>query len=276
MSLKNITICLTGTQQSSNILKYAANIAESCNAKLNCVYIKPEYENIVNFAFGMGEGSGAVYEEVKNNVEIEHMSRQNVAKNQFEDSVKLKNSSFQVYEADVNEKISYIGKYTDLLILPENIEEIGGDYIGIIQTCLMQTGRPIILFPENYRSNQPKKILISWDGSMRAARSVKASIEVLQKAEEVYIVGINEDEKDIQSANDLSNYLLDHNVESQHLGIKKVQSSIGKTIISEAKNLDVDLVVMGAYTHNKLKQALFGGVTSYIIENTQLPVFMCH
>jgi nucleotide-binding universal stress UspA family protein len=35
-----------------------------------------------------------------------------------------------------------------------------------------------------------------------------------------------------------------------------------------------DLLVMGAYGHSRLRQRIFGGVTSSMLENPPLPVFM--
>ncbi len=38
--------------------------------------------------------------------------------------------------------------------------------------------------------------------------------------------------------------------------------------------LGADLVVMGAYSHSRLKELLLGGVTQHVLENATLPVLM--
>ena len=38
---------------------------------------------------------------------------------------------------------------------------------------------------------------------------------------------------------------------------------------------DYDLVVMGAYSHSRLRQLILGGVTRHVLENADIPVLMC-
>ena len=37
-----------------------------------------------------------------------------------------------------------------------------------------------------------------------------------------------------------------------------------------------DLIVKGAYTQSRLRQMIFGGATSYILAESELPVIMAH
>jgi nucleotide-binding universal stress UspA family protein len=50
----------------------------------------------------------------------------------------------------------------------------------------------------------------------------------------------------------------------------------GETILAEAAALGADLLVKGAYTHSRLRQMIFGGATSKILAEAELPVFMAH
>jgi guanidinopropionase len=46
--------------------------------------------------------------------------------------------------------------------------------------------------------------------------------------------------------------------------------------IAEARRVGCGLLVMGAYTHSRLRQLVFGGVTRYMLQNADLPVLMAH
>ncbi len=50
----------------------------------------------------------------------------------------------------------------------------------------------------------------------------------------------------------------------------------GETILAEAAALGADLLVKGAYTNSRLRQMIFGGATSQILAEAELPVFMAH
>ncbi|MBT5558364.1 MAG: universal stress protein, partial [Proteobacteria bacterium] len=37
-----------------------------------------------------------------------------------------------------------------------------------------------------------------------------------------------------------------------------------------------DLMVMGAYSHSRLRETMFGGVTEYMLNRANIPVLMLH
>jgi nucleotide-binding universal stress UspA family protein len=39
---------------------------------------------------------------------------------------------------------------------------------------------------------------------------------------------------------------------------------------------DSDLLVMGAYGHSRLREAILGGATRNLLENADFPVFLAH
>ena len=52
--------------------------------------------------------------------------------------------------------------------------------------------------------------------------------------------------------------------------------SAGRTILQEAGEFEADLLIKGAFTHSRLRQMIFGGATSHILAEAQLPVLMAH
>jgi nucleotide-binding universal stress UspA family protein len=50
----------------------------------------------------------------------------------------------------------------------------------------------------------------------------------------------------------------------------------GAAILAAAKSEGCDLLVKGAYTQSRLRQMIFGGATSHILANAELPVLMAH
>ena len=45
-------------------------------------------------------------------------------------------------------------------------------------------------------------------------------------------------------------------------------------LLRQAVGCGADLLVMGAYTHSRLRQLILGGVTRHVLENAALPVMM--
>ncbi|MCH7937805.1 MAG: universal stress protein [Proteobacteria bacterium] len=51
---------------------------------------------------------------------------------------------------------------------------------------------------------------------------------------------------------------------------------IGAPLLKECADAGVDLLVMGAYTHSRMRQLILGGVTRHVLEEAAIPLFMAH
>jgi nucleotide-binding universal stress UspA family protein len=51
---------------------------------------------------------------------------------------------------------------------------------------------------------------------------------------------------------------------------------VGKAILDETAALGGDLLLKGAYTQSRLRQMIFGGATSYILAEADMPVIMAN
>ena len=51
---------------------------------------------------------------------------------------------------------------------------------------------------------------------------------------------------------------------------------VGREILAYASEAAADLIVMGGYGRSRLRQALLGGVSRTIVEETPVPVVMAH
>jgi nucleotide-binding universal stress UspA family protein len=47
-------------------------------------------------------------------------------------------------------------------------------------------------------------------------------------------------------------------------------------LLSEARALDADLIVMGGYGHSRLREFVFGGVTRALSRTSPIPVLLSH
>jgi nucleotide-binding universal stress UspA family protein len=50
----------------------------------------------------------------------------------------------------------------------------------------------------------------------------------------------------------------------------------GQDLLDKARELGADMLVMGAYAHSPLREALLGGVTRHVLAHADLPVLMRH
>jgi nucleotide-binding universal stress UspA family protein len=51
---------------------------------------------------------------------------------------------------------------------------------------------------------------------------------------------------------------------------------VAEVLARHARDSDADLVVMGAYGHSRLREAILGGATRDMLEGAEIPVFLAH
>ena len=49
-----------------------------------------------------------------------------------------------------------------------------------------------------------------------------------------------------------------------------------EVLLEEAQRLRASLIVMGGYSHSRLREVVFGGFTNRILSGVDLPVLMAH
>jgi nucleotide-binding universal stress UspA family protein len=118
--------------------------------------------------------------------------------------------------------------------------------------------------------------VIGWNQGVPAARAVRYAMPFLEIAAQVEIFSVDTGAKKGTSAQDIARYLGWHDIKTELNSTPPDQRSVGEVLLSEAKSSGADLLVLGAFSHSRLRQLVLGGVTSYILEHAELPVLMAH
>lgn len=147
-----------------------------------------------------------------------------------------------------------------------------------IEHAIFNTGRPVLITPGTDRRSIGK-VAIAWDGSARAARAVRDSLDFLMMADQVNIATVldTKGSEGLKSADELSNYLTLYGVTTK---IAVVANQLGDDE-GEAMRLflaseQVELLVMGAFVHSRLRQAVLGGMTRSLLDKCPVPLMMAY
>jgi nucleotide-binding universal stress UspA family protein len=170
-------------------------------------------------------------------------------------------------------------RFSDLTLLPVKPHDSRTE--NIIETLLFESGRPLLLCPEDrVEELRPEfeNVVIAWDHSARAARAVGDALPILQAATSVCVVTVADDETEAitQSGISLVHHLREHGVYASFETVKGNGSSIGKVLGSWAQSHAIDAIVMGAYYHSRLNEIVWGGVTKTVIGQPPCWVMISH
>lgn len=148
----------------------------------------------------------------------------------------------------------------------------------IVEDVLFDSGRPLLLIPSHGGTVRPRRIAIAWDGSARAARTVKDALPLLASAEAVVAVTV-EGEKDLSRmapGTDLASYLARHGVECKLATLAAEARDAAQRLRLFIADEDMDMIVMGAFVHSRFRQAILGGFTQKMLDEPPVPLFMAH
>jgi nucleotide-binding universal stress UspA family protein len=148
----------------------------------------------------------------------------------------------------------------------------------VAEVSLLQTRRPVLLAPSQLQTNLTDTAMIAWDESPECWHAVSGAIPFLTIANSVQVVSVDRkpDSRRASQA-ELLSYLRCHGIAATARVVAPHLRSVGDTLLAEANDNHVGLLVMGAYSHSRLRELLLGGATQRVLKNAaSTPVFMTH
>ncbi|MGO4440179.1 universal stress protein [Rhizobium sp. RAF56] len=180
-----------------------------------------------------------------------------------------------------DEDIAVRALYADLTLVGRRAASDGQLCRKIIDGALFQAPAPVLFNPTDEAVNLcPNPILIAWDSRMEAARSVQQAMTLLLQAKDVRVVLI--DPIATPSSNgedpgaDIAAFLARQGVTVTVEVIAGGGRTVGEALKQRAMEAGAELVVMGAYSHSRFRERVFGGVTRSMLETTNVPLFLSH
>jgi nucleotide-binding universal stress UspA family protein len=187
----------------------------------------------------------------------------------------------QVLDLDTAGVFIQHARHADVVILsqvdPEEISGLGRQFPADV---VMGAGRPAIIIPYiGPAATLGQRVLVAWNGSREAARAVNDALPILQQAHSVTVLSVNPDvssDRDRRDPGaDISLHLARHDVNVVARTTTR-EISVGDAILDEIADNGIDLLVMGAYGHSRLREVVLGGVTRHLLEHMTVPVLMSH
>jgi nucleotide-binding universal stress UspA family protein len=120
--------------------------------------------------------------------------------------------------------------------------------------------------------------MIAWDESPECWHAVSAAIPFLRLAKAVQVVSVDR-HADRRSASqaEVVTYLRCHGIAATARVVAPHLRTVGDSLLATAGEGDVGLLVMGAYSHSRLREMLLGGATHHVLKNAiARPVLLAH
>lgn len=145
-----------------------------------------------------------------------------------------------------------------------------GRHLGSqLETVIRSVHRPVFLVPDEFRA--PRSAMLAFDGSPTAFRSIEllAGTPVFEGMPlHLMMVGADTEEHRAQ-LNRAKDALQIHGMEI-HLAIR--DGDVEQTLHAYQEEHDIDVLIMGAYGHSRIRQFLVGSTTTKMLETARKPL----
>lgn len=291
MAYRRILLPLTSTAAGEAALTTALMVARIWNAHLHCLHVRVDARDVAPLA---GEGlSGAMIEEMMAATERESGERAARVRALFErfahthGDVALAESaeaalkhegptlSFASIAGREEDIVAQQSRLYDLAVVPHPEADEDVSSSDALHAVLFDSGRPVLIAPRVAPASIGTRVCVAWNGTAESAAAVAAALPWLHRAEKVRILYADEYQRRGPPAEGLRAYLRWHEIEAEAVLFKPQTREVGAGLLGAARDFGADLLVMGAYSHSRLRQLILGGVTRHVLENADLPVQMC-
>ncbi|MCE3247735.1 MAG: UspA [Geminicoccaceae bacterium] len=181
-------------------------------------------------------------------------------------------ASWQSITGFESEIVGRLGRIFDLTVIAQRGPR--GASHDTVEAALVETGRPLLLVPPEPPASVGDAVLLAWNASPQAARAVAAALPFLTRAARVVVVAVGNGPEPEPTADQLARSLAWHGVAAEARHVEQGSGRVRDILLAEAKDLRVDLLVIGAYSHSRMRQIVFGGVTEHMLDHADLPILM--
>lgn len=183
--------------------------------------------------------------------------------------------------AGMGEHVANRSRFSDLVVMPLPYGKgKGSDMEVAVEAALFGGRAPVLVMPDDAKPvSDFKTVIVAWNEGVEAMAAVRKSLPILRAADLVRIVTVGPathrtDQTDPGGM--LSQMLARHGVTCEVDVLGKTLPRTSDVLNRHVTDTGADMLVMGAYGHSRLREAILGGTTRNMLENATVPVLMAH
>ena len=170
--------------------------------------------------------------------------------------------------------VAHQARLADLIVVPHPAGDKEVSSSDALHAVLFDSARPVLIAPRTAPSTIGRHVCIGWNGTAESASAVMTALPWLQRAQSIRILWSEDYQRRGPLAPDLQQYLAAHDLAADRAEFQSINNLVGAGLLAAANEFACDLLVMGAYSHSRLRQSILGGVTRHVLEHATVPLMM--
>jgi len=285
---RNILVPATGTAADAAVFATALLAARQFGGHLSFLHVRVDTTDVLLSMTSGGVGGGDAVQAVVDRIEAESVAQEATARRSVEafctqagiamlDAPKPgvgPSASYAVEIGNQGRWVAEYGRFADLLVIGRGDPDDGTP--EVLEAALMDTGRPLLIAPRSAPVRVGTNVMIAWKDTAEAARAVACAIPFIAAATSVAIATVTEGQTEDPGAARLEQALRWHNPAVSVRRLAGGGEPAVEVLLREADATGTDLLVMGGYSHSRLREVVFGGFTRRVLGDAGLPVLIAH
>ena len=181
----------------------------------------------------------------------------------------------------ITELVAQRARFADLVVLAR---PYGADHTGeaeaVVEAAMFEGRAPVLVLPETGLTHPaPKRVVVAWNQGREAMAAVRAALPMLKQADQVMVTVVDPPVHGPERSDPggmLCQMLVRHGVRAEVTVLARTLPRISDVLLRHVRDMSADLLVMGAYGHSRFRQAILGGATRNMLEQSTVPVLMAH
>lgn len=272
--MKTILLHVQDDKSLESRLETALSLARACEAHLSCLHVTPIEAYVAFDSFG---GVFVMNDVIKKLDEEEQALRSKVEEELRNEDVTW---DYEQVTGNIPSQIVSHAALADLVVTGREPHraDFAGPAIGIMGELLYRARTPLFIPCESNSSPDPTGVaLIAWNGTFEAANAVRSSIGLLKLASDVRVLQVEEEKDQAFPGTRLLEYLSRHGIHAELTrATQKDEQPIAANLMGYANAVNAAYMVMGGYSHSRIGQYVFGGVTRTLLSGSTVPLLIAH
>jgi len=274
--MRVILVPVADRPECANALKAAFDLGKRVGASVSGCHIRPHRHPEVSLSMAFAD---AVWRKKSTKTASKHaktLYEQVAAQNGYDFIRRARVTPGAMWSERVGSPgivLNIVGPVSDLIVVSRPAKR-GGVADMFMNAALLESRCPVLILPKNGRKTVGTNVCIAWNQSSEAAKAVKAALPLLERAEKVTIVSCGPEDHIGPKSAQLAAYLAHWGIRSER--VKTRGRDVEAELLASYKEAGADLLVAGAYSRNRWREKIFGGMTEYLIRRARMPVLMLH
>lgn len=265
MTYKTLMAHLGLGQSNSELLRVVAKLGTQLGAKVVGIAACQPMQFAYSDGYVGGEAIAACQDELE--------SELRTAETEFQDALKATGTLLEWRSSYTTDALPYYlaseARCADLIITSvATADPFDSSRHASVGDLVMRAGRPVLVIPRTSARFPFDKIVVAWRDTREAKRAALDALPLLAAAKQVTVLEIA-DTPDVPAATgrveDVAGWLALHGISAAPL-VAPAHGDDATQLDSMLNEQQADLVVAGAYGHNRLREWAFGGVTHDLLK----------